>query len=296
MAREPDQSILVVRARRRLRQIRWPTLALFWFMAIGIGVNTGVFSVGALLFPPLPYPHPEQLVVLQGKTHHGDSGIQTEDFRRIEGQTRLFQDLGASSSRTFRLNTPAGSKRISASLVTPGFFDMMGDHFDLGHDFDPTIENDKFAILSHAMWEQLGRSNVAVGSAITLDESPYTVVGVLAGGLRDRGAPVSIPLLPSIQQDLQRVNVTGRLRSGISVARAQSDLEMYLAHIARGHLGITVVPINSAAFQSDWRFATWLALGLVSYLFLVECVSVVSMFRLRTEATLKRDLKLFGEY
>lgn len=106
-------------------------------VALGIGVNAGVFAVDFLVFRYLPYPDPEQLVVLRAEIRDGGTGISAEDFIRLRGQTEVFQNLSASTARAFRLNTRAGSEDITASLVTAGFFQMMGDRFYLGHDFDP---------------------------------------------------------------------------------------------------------------------------------------------------------------
>jgi hypothetical protein len=288
-------------ARRRLREISWPILAIFWMVALGIGLNAGVFAVRSQIFPHLPYLHPEQLVILRAETEDGDTGMSADDFIRLREHTGVFQNLSASTERAFRLDTRAGSQDITASLVTTGFFQMMDDRFYQGHDFDPidpATGNDRFAILSHAMWEQLGADKFVVGSTIWMNKTPYTVVGVLAAGLRDRGASVTVPLILTSRQSLshpQWVNVIGRLKNGISVLQAQSNVAAALARISRSNLNLAVVPINSGSFHNDWKFTFWLVLGLIAFLILMECVSVLSLFRLRSEAALKRDLKLFGE-
>jgi hypothetical protein len=302
MKRSWERKDVLAIARRRLREIPWPILAIFWMVALGVGLNAGVFAVRSQVFPYLPYLHPEQLVILRAETEDGDTGISGDDFIRLREQTAVFQNLSASTERAFRLNTRDGSQDITASLVTTGFFQMMGERFYLGHDFDPiepAAGNDRLAILSHSMWEQLGADKFVVGSTIWMNKTPYTVVGVLAAGLRDRGASVTVPLILASRQSLshpQWVNVIGRLKTGISVLQAQSNVDAALARISRSNLNLAVVPINSASFNNDWKFTLWLVLGLVVFLMLMECVSVVSLFRLRSEAALKRDLKVFGEF
>jgi hypothetical protein len=71
---------------------------------------------------------------------------------------------------------------------------------------------------------------------------------------------------------------------------------MALARISSSELALAVVPIDSASFKNDWKSTIWLVLGLVAFLMLMECMSVVSLFRMRSEAALKRDLKLLGEF
>jgi hypothetical protein len=287
--------------RRRLRKIAWPILFIFWMVALGIGVNAGVFTVGSQVFPYLPYPHPEQLVLLRPEVQDGSTGISYDDFVGLREQTTVFQQLSASAARAFRLSTRTGPQDITASLVTTGFFQMMGDRFYLGHDFDPpdpAADNDRVAILSHAMWEQLGADKFVVGSTISMDETPYTVVGVLAAGMRDRGAAVTIPLVITPRQRFshqQRVNVIGRLRSRISILQAQSSVDMALARIARSDLDLAVVPMNIASFHNDRKFTIWLLLGMVAFLLLMESVGVLSLFRLRSEAALRRNLRPSGE-
>jgi hypothetical protein len=71
---------------------------------------------------------------------------------------------------------------------------------------------------------------------------------------------------------------------------------MALKRISGNDLDLAVVPVDGASLHNDWKFTVWLALGLVGFLAAMECVSVVGLWRVRTEAALKRDLKLFGEY
>jgi hypothetical protein len=147
------------------------------------------------------------------------------------------------------------------------------------------------------MREQLGADEFVVGPTISMDETLYTVVGVLAAGLRDRGAAVTVPLVITPKQRIsyqQRVNVIGRLRTGISILQAQSNIDMALARISHSDLDLAVVPINSASLNNDQKLKIWLLLGMVAFLLLMESVSVLSLFRLRSEAALKRDLKPSG--
>jgi heme/copper-type cytochrome/quinol oxidase subunit 2 len=83
----------------------------------------------------------------------------------------------------------------------------------------------------------------------------------------------------------------GRLKTGISVLQAQSNIDMALARISRSDLDLAVVPMNSASLNNERKLTIWLLLGMVAFLLLMESVSVLSLFRLRSEAALKRDLK-----
>lgn len=301
MNRMSKRTGALAQSRLLLRKIPWPILIIIWMVALGIGANAAVFMLGSLLSPALPYPHAEQLVVIRPEIQDGDKGVSAEDFAGLKRQTTVFQDLNASTATAFRLTTWAGSQPIAAALVTTGYFQMMGDHFYLGYDFissDGRAESNRVAILSHGMWEKLGANKMLVGSTISMDERPYTVVGVLAPGLRDRGAPVTVPLIPSPKRavlDHQQMNVIGRLRPGISMRQAQADIDLAVARIAHRGLSeesapkLEVEPLNSASLGNDRKFTIWLLLGVMMFVLLTESVSVVSLLRLRSEAAFKRD-------
>jgi putative ABC transport system permease protein len=98
-------------------------------------------------------------------------GVMSEDFIEWKEKTTVFQDLGASSERALSIITPEGSTDVAASLVTPGFYQMMGDRFSLGYDFipgDALPGKEQVVILTHSMWKQLG-VNVAVIGAMLSD-------------------------------------------------------------------------------------------------------------------------------
>ncbi len=285
------------RALVALRKIPGPILAILLALALGIGVNTAIFAVDYVVFrAPLPYAHPDELVVLRSESQGHATGVSTGDFINWKQQTTVFQDLNASTEGAFRIATQDGSQNIAASLVTPGFYRMVGDRFYLGDGFTPedgTAGRDQVVILAHAMWKRLGANPAIIGATIHMDGEPYTVVGVLAPGLRDRGASVTVPLVfkpEPLNQDYQRMNVIGRLKSGVSIRQAQASIDIIVARAthsyANGNKGwsVSVDPIKSAAFPNERKLMIWLLLGVVVFVLLMECLSVANLFRLRCDA------------
>jgi hypothetical protein len=116
------------------------------------------------------------------------------------------------------------------------------------------------------------------------------------------GASQGIGTLIAVQSRKEQSHGGDRIQSAalkkgrISVQVSGESLRRLGGMCAVSALCAAVVPINSASFNNDWKFTLWLVLGLVASLMLIECVSVVSLFRLRSEAALKRDLKVFGEF
>jgi len=278
-----------------LRKIPRPILAVLVVFALGLGVNTAFFSLGYLQFPGT-YPHPDELVVLRSEVHADDQGVSAGDFIHLRNQTTVFQDLNASTEGRFKITTQDGPEDVAASLVTPGFYRMMGDRFFLGYDFIPedgTPGRDRVAILAHAMWQRLGADPAMIGSTILLNGEPFTVVGVLAPGLRDRGAPVTVPLVlepERLNQDGQRMNVIGRLKPGVSIRQAQANIDRVVARTTRTYgnsnkgWSVSVEPIKNAAFPNERKLMIWLLLGVVAFVLLMECMSVANLLRLRAEA------------
>jgi putative ABC transport system permease protein len=169
-----------------LRKIPRAIVAVLAVLALGLVVNAAIFAFGYLQFAGL-YPHPDELVVLRSESHDGI--LSAADFLRWREQTNVFQDLHASAEAAFRITTPCGPENVAASLVTSGFYRMMGDRFYLGNDFTPedgAPGHDHVVILAQTMWKRLGADPAMIGSTILMNGEPYTVVGVLAPGLRDR--------------------------------------------------------------------------------------------------------------
>jgi putative ABC transport system permease protein len=278
-----------------LRRIPRPILTVLLVFALGLGVNTAIFTFGYLKFLT-PYPHADELVVLRPEMQGHEKGVLAADFISWKQQATVFQDLEASTEGAFSINVRSGSEKVTASLVTAGFYRMMGDRFYLGYDFtfdQATPGRDRVVILAHAMWKRLGANPAIIGSTISMDEEPYTVVGVLAPGLRDRGAPLTVPLVfkaERLNQVDQRMNVIGRLRPGVSIQEAQANIDAVMARSTHSLPGgnriwsVSVEPIKGASLSNDRKLVTWLLLGGVVFVLLIECVSVAKLLRLRSDA------------
>jgi putative ABC transport system permease protein len=278
-----------------LRKVPRPIFAVLAVFALGLGVNTAIFTVSYLEFAGL-YPRPDELVVLRSKIHGHENGISTGDFVRWRKQATVFQDLNASTEGAFRVTTPDGMENVPASLVTPGFYPMMGDRFYLGYNFiseDGMPGRDRVVILAHAMWKRLGANRGIIGAPIFMDGEPYTVVGVLAPGLRDRGAPVTVPLFLKPErgdQGDQRMNVVGRLRPGISIREAQANIDAIVSRTTHGlesgrmDWRVSVEPIRGASPPNDRKLVIWLLLGGGVFFLLFACASVANLLRLRADA------------
>jgi putative ABC transport system permease protein len=278
-----------------LRRIPRPVLIGIVALAFGLGVNTAIFTRGYFDFLA-PYHDSDRLVVLRPEMLGSQEGVMSEDFIEWKEKSTVFQDLGAATEGGLSIITPEGSIKTTASVVTPGFYQMMGDRFSLGYDFIPADAlpgKAQVLILTHSMWKRLGTNVAVIGAMLSIDGRPYTVAGVLAPGPRDDGAPVSIPLVVTPgganQGDL-RMNVIGRLKPGVSIREAQAELDTIVARIPHSlsnsnrTWSVSVEPLRGALLSGDRKLATWLFLGGIACFFLLESVSVVNLIQLSSDA------------
>jgi putative ABC transport system permease protein len=268
-------------------------------LALGLGVNTAIYF--RVYFDFLtPYPHADELVLLRPEMPGPAQGVMSEDFLHWKAQTTAFEGLSASTERVLKIRTRDGLTKVVASLVTPGFYRMMGDRFFLGDDFAPeedTPGKKRQVILTNSMWKRLGSDPGVIGSTLFLDLEPYSVVGVLAPGQRDQGGSIAIPLVltPGLanQNDLP-VNVIGRLAPGVSIREARAELNRSVAQLPHSgsdgnHVGsVSVEPFRRAALANDGKFLIWLLLGGVVFLVLLEGASVVNLLRLQSDKAYQR--------
>jgi hypothetical protein len=295
MSKPANHDRSFIRTMAGLRRIPRPVLIGLVALALGLGVNTAIFTRSYFDFLT-PYPDSDRLVALRPEMLGNQEGVVSEDFIEWKEKTTVFQDLEASSERALRIITRDGSTEVAASLVTPGFYQMMGDRFSLGYDFIPDDAlpgKAQVVILTHSMWKQLGADVAVIGTILPIDGKPYTVAGVLAPGPRDNGAPVSAPLVLTpgrANQDDLRMTIIGRLKPGVSIRESQAQLDTIVARIPHSLSNsnrtwrVSVEPLRGALLSNDRKLASWLFLGGVACFLLLESVSVVNLIQLRLDA------------
>jgi putative ABC transport system permease protein len=169
-------------ALRMLRKNLGLTATVVFTLALGIGATTAIYTVVyATLIAPMPYPNPDQLVMVWSTIHGQRNGASAAgDFLDWVEQSKSFQALKAFSGTSFNLGGKQEPEMVPAQMTTPGMYAMMGNRFVLGRDFLPeeaTLGKEHEAILMNKMWRRLGADPNIVGKQIMLDQKPYTVVG-----------------------------------------------------------------------------------------------------------------------
>lgn len=260
-------------------------------LALGIGANTAIFSVVyATLLAPMPYPNPDQLVMVWSKVQGGRNSIAAADFLDWKRQSTSFQDLNAWTGGAFNLATSERPEQVQGQMTTPGFYKMMGVDFALGRDFLPEEGrpgNDHVVVLVNRLWKRLGANPNIIGQKLKLNGEPYTVVGVMAPGAPDRlQTELVAPLAfkpEQINHDFHFILVMGRLKQGVTIAQAQADMDIVTDRIAKDYpqsnksWGASVEPLKNDFFPRESRLTLWLLLGAVGFVLLIACANVANL-------------------
>jgi predicted permease len=226
---------------RQLRRNPGFTIVAVLTLALGIGANTAIFSVvDAVILRPLPYPHSGRLVWISEFIPTFKAYLTGgADYVDWKNQNKTLEQIAAyDESREFNLTGRGVPVRVHGAQVTANFFPTLGIEPQFGGIF--TSEEDQpngphVAILMHAFWQQYFGSDANVlGQVITLDSTPYTILGVMPAGFRFPGSPDAQLLLPlqlneahellRVQQRL--VHVVGYLKPGVTLARVRNELEV----------------------------------------------------------------------
>jgi putative ABC transport system permease protein len=285
---------------RLLRRTPGFTAVALFALALGIGANTAIFSVvyGTLL-APMPYPNPDQLVMVWSRIQNNRNVTAAGDFVDWKRLSTSFQDLNAWTGGPVNLSTAERPEQISAVRATPGFNTMVGVPFVLGRDFRPAEGRpgeDQVLILRYRVWEErFGKDPAIVGKQVRVDGKPLTVVGVLAPLPSEYREPPSIQLPLAFKPDqlnheFHWLLVMGRLKPGVTLAQANADMDAVTGRLAELYpqtntgWSARVEPLKHNFLPQETRSALWLLLGAVGFVLLIACVNVANLMLARGNA------------
>ena len=165
------------------------SLTAVLMLALGIGATTAIFSiVEGVLLRPLPFPHPEQLVVLsdtiQGAEINGqnEAGVTGPDILNYTRDTHSFAALGGYTQPAYELSGIGDPAQVNAARMTPGVFAALGVEPLLGRVYTPEedTQHQQVAVLSYTTWQARFHGDASIlGQKILLDRKPYVVIGIM---------------------------------------------------------------------------------------------------------------------
>ena len=276
---------------RMLRKNPGLTTAVVVTLMLGIGATTAIYTVVyAVLLAPLPYPHPEQLVMVWSKVNGHNNGISAGDFLDWKEQSHSFQQLVAWTGGSFNLATAQQPEQVAGKRATPGWFTMQGIPLLMGRDFLPeegVPGRDHEVILTYKLWNRLGANRNILGQSLRLNSEEYTVVGVLQPGLGDRfDEELTVPLAfrpERINHDYHWLLAMGRLKSDVTRQQAQADMDAVTARIAAAYpqsnkgWGASIESLQNDFLPKERIRNLWLLLGAVGFVLLIACVNVANL-------------------
>ena len=234
----------------------WFSLAIIATLALGIGINTTVFTlVNAVLFRPLPFPNGDRLVtVANTRVAEGDNRFNVSylDLQDLRAQSSTLAALeGASIEETVLSESALPPERIRTGRVSAGFFDLVQATPVLGRPFQPSDDAPGAPVvvmLGYDVWTNRYRG-LASGdrSGCPIDESPATIVGVMPQGFQfPNREQIWIPLSPNQNErekrDARNLLLVGLLKPGVTVlagvggpGRRRDAAGRRAPHDERGH-------------------------------------------------------------
>lgn len=305
---------------RALLKHRNFTVAALLTLALGIGINTGIFTLlYSLAFRPLPVKDPDTIVSVY-QTLEGEYSRQVEgnvellsypEYLNYRDRVQGFSGLVASADTSLYLGADT-VERINGLLVTDNYFSVLGGTSALGRTFfDKECQAPQqcpLAVISHDFWQRrFGSDQNVIGSSLTLNGHSITVVGVAA---RDfRGAEIAVPdvwipvtmqsaLNPESQllslPNCSWLSVYGRLKDGVSPQQIQAEMQLVAAHMDHEYPGrktnVNVMPgsyLNSPEARSKGTPIAILVIAAVGLVLLIACANVSNLMLARAASRRK---------
>jgi putative ABC transport system permease protein len=290
--------------RSLLRNPGFTAVAVITLM-LAIGVNTTIFSVvNAVLLKALPFRDPQQLVSVHKTAAKGDlPGIAAYQYLAWKEKSTSFEDLAAFSDDTVNLTGHGEPERIPYARVTASLFTTLGVQPVRGRFFLP--EEDKpgannVVVVSEGFWQRrYGRDEKILQQTLTLDNKPYSIVGVMPNGFRFPGefdiwAPLALdPYRETHGEFFALVEVVGRLNANATLAGAQTELGLIARQVSEESWRQRREPLPLAAVEvaplhkqliAGVRSTVLVLWGAVGLVMLLACVNVASLMVSRTFA------------
>jgi putative ABC transport system permease protein len=300
----------LVYAIRNLRKSPGYTAVTVLTLALGIGANTAIFSVvNGVLLKPLPYPQPDRLVFISSQfpaLGFDQFWVSAPEFVEFRDRNRSFEGVGAYRAGAVNLGTEDQPRRVNSAIVTAELMPALGVGPIRGRPFtreDTLPGAEDVGILSHEIWRSaFAGDESAVGRVVRIDGVPTRIVGIMPPGydVHDEKVEVWLPLTLDPANPGNRgghfLYLVGRLRDGVSLGQARSELDTMLAGWPKLNPGVHVPNPEGHRLRYDplqedlvgsLRTALWVLQGAVGFVLLIACANLANLLLARAESRQK---------
>src|ERR1051326_6405606 len=285
--------------RSLLRQPGFAAIAV-GTLALGIGVNTALFSVvNGVLLNPLPFSQPEQLVTLdQSKPNFETGAIPYPNFLDLRRENRTFTAMTILRSTSFNLIGAGEPERVNGRYVSSDFGSVFDLHPAVGRMFAPGEDDFGVApvcLISAELWQRkFGGAGSVLEKTLTLDDKSYAFIGVLPANFSlFRNTDVYVPIgqwnAPALKMRSAGLGLhgIGRLKPTVTIDQAQADLNRVMTDLANAYpdtnkgKGAKVGALKERII-GDVRAPLWTLFGAVGFVLLIACVNVGNLLLARS--------------
>ncbi|HET7151670.1 MAG TPA: ABC transporter permease [Candidatus Acidoferrum sp.] len=272
-------------------------------LGLGIGANTAIFSyVDAWVIHPLPYPQPDQLMVLQAhNTKRGwtqNAVTSTADFFDFQKQSTSFEQMAAWDSWNFNLTGDGPPEVVDGAKVSWTFFQTLGVKPLLGRAFiaaDDTAGAPHAAIISEGLWQsRYGGDPKIIGRSIRIDDQSYSVVGVVPGkfsfpllGICNIWAPLALTDAERADRNSAWFSSFARLKPGVAQQQAAAETSAIFSRLEeeypKSNTNMTMVlsPMSTEIGNNEGVPQVMILFWIVGLILLIACANVANLMLAR---------------
>ena len=273
-------------------------------LALGIGINTAMFSVlNTFLFRSLPYPESDRLIrVFRTSPHSQSWPFSNANFFDYHDQNTVFEKMAAYTFMSRNLTEQGHTaERLLSLSATADFFPMLGVAPAHGRVFKPEefeANADNVIVLTDRFWERrFGSDPNVIGRKIQLDGKTVEIVGVMPPGFEhpilwgpiDIWQPMAFTPEGKANRNTNYLSTFGRLKPGVSIQQAEQSMVTLAANIGKQNSmnvgeSLRLEPLQRSMSDSIGRTVMWFTLGLAGFVLLIACANLANLQLARTAA------------
>jgi putative ABC transport system permease protein len=300
----PAIDVLVQDVRHAFRQLgkaKGFTASAALTLALGIGACTAVFAVlDTVVLRPLPFPQPDRLMAFRSVDRRGTpqpTELSYPDFFDFRQQNRVFEHLVGYRDAGFTLTDSLPAIQVVGEIVSWDLFPMLGVQPKLGRGFRPEEEKPgtHVAVLSQGLWKSHFAGDTGIlGRAIRINGILFTVAGVAPAGFQFPADAPAVELWVTLSEDaaasdqrgVRMLDAIGRLKPGVSVVQAQTQMDLVAGALAQQYpanknVAKTMVLPELERLAGSNLKPLLILLGAVAMLLMIACANVANLLLAR---------------